>query len=279
MSPLVAVAMFSVVTVVPEIISKYNEFDDDTVVEMSDVAVGNDLELSLAAVRKGRTQGKPVLVMLRITSIGDEWRFLRAHSLTLMVNGARMPLGETRRSSDVWAGGTVYEAMSAVITMKQLRQIAAAKSIRGQIGIYEFTIPDDGLLGMARFEATVTGKPLPPSPPAAAPSEKQEEPQPQDAPAASAPPAVAPAPPTAPPTRPIGLQYRDHEGGGAVVTGVTAGGAALAAGIATGDVIMAVGGTSVTSAQILRETLLDAGSEFVLVLVRDGQQFSLRVSR
>jgi hypothetical protein len=131
---------------------QYDKFRDVTTLrtrgpgdlQLTDGAPGMDLKVTFYASDHGKKIGAKASVSAFISSVADDWRFSGHRSgapLVLLLDGAKMELRAEFADSDVFDGGSCYEAFNVRLTRAQLASIAGARVVEGQLGVAEFVVP------------------------------------------------------------------------------------------------------------------------------------------
>lgn len=115
-----------------------------------------------AAVVRGDTSlaGR---VWLYFSTTSTDWQFLRAHDLTLLLDGSTRIRPETGQNGEVSTGYTtaiVDEQVIAPLTPAQFQQVAAARTVEGQLGGVQFSFSAASLAGFRALAARLRTHPI-----------------------------------------------------------------------------------------------------------------------
>jgi hypothetical protein len=144
--------------------SSYDKFDDLTLVMLTPMSVSNGLldELGVYAGfgYPGKQQREPKVItfgfVYSVLADIPSPQFSKKRDLILLINGARLPLGETSYASEAKSTllGTVRtETMSLHLSPELFTRIVTAKTIEGRLGAIDFTLTDRHLLALSKILA------------------------------------------------------------------------------------------------------------------------------
>lgn len=112
---------------------KYDHIDDETTVSLGKVLVALDgMEFGGLYVMAGNVPKRPKLAMLHLIVEGESWQYLKCNTLTLLIDGTRVPFGDARHDGEVGRKGVV-EQMFWTVPVEMLLRIAKAKDIEGKV--------------------------------------------------------------------------------------------------------------------------------------------------
>ncbi len=112
---------------------RYDNIDDETTVSLGGVFVAGDgLQFGGLYVMAGKVPRRPKLASLHLMVESESWQYLKCNTLTLLVNGTRVPFGEAKHDGDVGGKG-VIEQMFWTVPVETLLRIANAKDIEGKL--------------------------------------------------------------------------------------------------------------------------------------------------
>lgn len=106
----------------------YDEFQKKTRVALVQIVQSSDDEISLVV---GGIQGDTSVIGLLLTTESKDWRYLKCHSLDLLVDGNPVQL-ETKHDGDI-NKGFVTEKISSLIKPELVKQVAAASEVKGRL--------------------------------------------------------------------------------------------------------------------------------------------------
>lgn len=158
----------------PDGISReYDRFKGVTTVTaplfVADTSSGAPVRAWVRTIYQGTapTTAAPPLVALVTRFESDSWRFMKCHSMAMLIDGKPAPLPEERHDGNVVDGG-VIEVVSVPLPYSVLDGMAHASSIELQICRDEFRVHPGSVPAIDVIRKEVEPAFAPPSPPAAA---------------------------------------------------------------------------------------------------------------
>jgi hypothetical protein len=152
----IALIFTTAVSLQGQVVNKqYDKFEDRTRYWTSPVKVrdGYEHELRVSGYfyYRGRGAGKPIeSIGLVFFSKSPQWKYLKDATLTVIVDGDRLPLGQpVRRDSDIPNATSQYddarlsESLTFKIRYSTFRRIADGKSVEMRLGSTEFQLAAD----------------------------------------------------------------------------------------------------------------------------------------
>lgn len=117
----------------------YDRMEGTSLVETEDDRIpGTDFDIQASAMSAGRRL-RPGPLRLRFHRKGDDWMLLKAHGLTLLLDGVTRIRPTTKHEGTVNNG--VQEFVYATLTLSQAKVVGAATKIEGRLGIFDFELP------------------------------------------------------------------------------------------------------------------------------------------
>lgn len=127
---------------------RYDKVEGETSLEVDGESLPKlQIELSLHASSPGRTLRGATRIRAFFVSSGEDWSFLRAHALTLLLDDKTRLQIATEHDGSVRQSGGVYENVIATFTPAQARLVGAAKKVEGRLGTYEIALSPKHLAG------------------------------------------------------------------------------------------------------------------------------------
>jgi hypothetical protein len=151
---------------------EYDRFQNDTTFTVkSDVAEAKkcyavrSAEVGAIHTCKGNVESCPaVYVAIDFSFITSDWTFKGA-DVTLLVDGARVPLGKPKWSGNVIAASSLAEHLGPIVPIAVFRKIAQAKVIEAQVGLCEFALGEDSMASFRDIFRKMDTAPKPRTPP------------------------------------------------------------------------------------------------------------------
>jgi hypothetical protein len=138
-----------------------DEFKDLTTMQVG-LQVAPSLRLSIAALYEGKVSQPPDRVALNFVSKAMHWRYLRNSTLTLVVDGERVPLADLERTGSVGTG-YVLEFLGTSIPFAAFLEIVNASSVSGRLFTTDFRLEKQQLEALRDFATRLqpSGNPQP----------------------------------------------------------------------------------------------------------------------
>jgi hypothetical protein len=169
---------------------KYDKEEKETVVKTPDRDLTKAPQVQLLAIKEevaADPAAKSIAIMF--VSKSAEYQYLKCHTVSALVDGKPVALGESDHDGEAQKG-SVVEYVSLEVNLKTLNALAAAKDVKFKICNDAVRLTAAEIAQFKEFSEALLAAPPPPA--------AQPEPPEKAAPAAPASPAPVVPPPTAP---------------------------------------------------------------------------------
>lgn len=138
---------------------KYDHIDEETTVSLSGVIVAMDgLQFGGVYRMAGQTPKRPKAAALHLMVDGETWQYLKCNTLTLLIDGKRVPLGDAEHDGSVGRKGVLEQMMWNVPTEMLLR-IANAKDLEGKLCTTPLAFSESAHLAWRDFASRMKATP------------------------------------------------------------------------------------------------------------------------
>jgi hypothetical protein len=126
---------------------EFDRFRNYTTASLSNIPLGKGLNLAAYYLMPGNTPGRPERVIFMLTSSSDDWRYLRCHSIDLLVDGIPYSVGRTDHDGRVGTG-YVLEFITFSVPTDEFLRMAVATRVEGKVCNTEFALLPSDMIGM-----------------------------------------------------------------------------------------------------------------------------------
>ena len=144
----------------PEWTSKYNRFDDITMMMSStELSGGRSTSFVIAAMHKGKAvteENQEAHYSIQFWMAREEWTYLRCHSVSMLVDGKKVRLPAADHEGDVISGRLVSETIKLTASKALVAAIAEAKVVEVQVCNDEWRLPQKAIDGAKRVIASMS---------------------------------------------------------------------------------------------------------------------------
>lgn len=125
--------------------SDYDRFRDITTVRLTESLMpdrpGYVLLSVLGTVKGPKVSGPPDQIVIVITSVTDDWYFLRSQNILRVIQDEdRYTLGEMKRENSEVLRGKVLEQLVLEVPLSAIKRLVKATKLEIQVGPYESEI-------------------------------------------------------------------------------------------------------------------------------------------
>jgi len=135
-----------------QVIVEYNQLENLTTVRLKVMTIGSfagtDINLSALFAYTGRIAPRQNPFTLQFVCVSSGWRFSDGADVTLTVDDVPMPLGHWKRDLADGSSGVAFESVSGLLPYRSFLKLAWAKSARGQVGNYYFTLKPEQITSL-----------------------------------------------------------------------------------------------------------------------------------
>ena len=139
--------------VFPEV-SKFVKIETDRFTQVQQRECTHKIKLTAAIEMSAFTLDAPTAdsptFYLRLTRVDDGWEWMKYHDKYVLLDGVSRRLPKERPSTDILAGGMVYEAVTFAFNLQQMREFVLAGDVELKVGGYEVKLTPE-----QRFPLTV----------------------------------------------------------------------------------------------------------------------------
>jgi hypothetical protein len=144
----------------PEWTSKYDRFDDITMMMSSTELVGGrSTVFIIAAMHKGKVvteENQDAHYSIQFWMAREGWTYLECHSVAMLIDGKRVRLPAADHEGDVISGRLVSETIKLTATKPLIAAIAEAKVVEVQVCNDEWRLPQKVIDGAKRVIASTS---------------------------------------------------------------------------------------------------------------------------
>ena len=139
------------------IMTEYDKFRDYTTVSLSEMKIKSDwidassLSIKLHFLSKGISIQTPEEISLILISMSKDWKYIKRHSLILLIDNERIDFGDMSYDSKIINYRKVMEYMRINIPIEIFLKIANANNVEGQLFATEFILKEEHLEAFRDF--------------------------------------------------------------------------------------------------------------------------------